>query len=96
MVECLSPLQGGLHEDPQLADDALLADVVVESARSQGLFDAELVGLRSAGEDVSLAGHGAIIARVEPARDRADLVVRGDGDLAEIADAVLGLLATDD
>jgi hypothetical protein len=62
MVECFAALQSRLHEQSELADDPFLADIVIQRCGPQRLLDAELFGLGSSGENVSLAGHGAIVA----------------------------------
>ncbi len=43
VVETLAPLARRLQEDPQLGDDALLADVLVERARPERHLDREVV-----------------------------------------------------
>ena len=62
VVQRLSAFPRGLHEDAQLADDPFLPDIVFERLGSQRLLDPELFGFGSSGEDVALAGHGAIVA----------------------------------
>src|SRR4029077_12060728 len=63
VVGRLAALAGGADEHPQVVDDLLLSDVLLEPLRAQRRLDPEVLGVRDAGEEVVFdGGHGAILA----------------------------------
>ena len=63
VVERLAALAGGADEHPQVVDDLLLPDVLLEPLRAQRRLDPEVLGVRDAGEEVVFdGGHGFILA----------------------------------
>jgi hypothetical protein len=63
VVQALPALAGGAQEDPQVVDDLLLADVLVEPLRPQGGLDPEVLRIGDPGEDAVIGdGHGGILA----------------------------------
>ena len=77
MVERLAALAGGADEHPQIVDDLLLADVLVEPMRAQRRLDPEVLRIGDPGEDAVVdGGHGVILAVSSPLPVRE---VGGDG-----------------
>ena len=58
MLDRLGAPLGRLHRDPQLADQRLLADVLLEALRPQRVVEAILILALRLGGDDAFSGHG--------------------------------------
>src|SRR6202035_3853643 len=62
VVQGLPPLARRADEDPEVVEDLLLADVLVQPPRAQRRLDPQVLGVRDAGKEMLLEGHEGILA----------------------------------
>src|SRR3954449_10600038 len=77
-VERRAALAGGADEHPQVVDDLLLADVLVEPMRAQRRLDPEVLRIGDPGEDAVVdGGHTRILRPGEAVQARPQQIVEG-------------------